>query len=506
MSDFEAYIVPETPITHPGDKISVSVLAETSKTITVSLYSYRGLVAQLDLKPGVREYIIELYAPRIPGYYELTLKTSDSVIDRVKLRVVDAFNTTKRYLALVWHHHQAPNYLPNGLYHALWAFIHTYSDELAPYSKGPYYHHAVVLNEHREYRCTYNLSPSLVAQWVDLVERGIKHSAGVLGKNSPEAEIVRRTLELYREAASRGQVDVLTSMYAHSIAGYLIDYLGAEDIVREEFEHGIEITRKYIGMNPRGAWTPEMAFHMKLVDIYSDLGVEYTVLDNECHLAHSTGDKGSHLEPYLVKGERGSLIVFFRDHEISNILSFKNNFKGELHAVRSAYDVVLKITERVLSGGSLIVALDGENWMIFSQKPNLTALFYEKFVSYLEKTQRAGYLELSTLRDLLTKLAVRKVLRSIPTTSWLCGFTKWHGEVREHEAYWERAKRVYSALREYEARHGRDEISVRVRWALWHALDSDYWWAEFWNPRVIDAWLRVAESLLESITLKTPQR
>jgi alpha-amylase/alpha-mannosidase (GH57 family) len=506
LSNVEAYIVPETPIAYPGDKLIVSILAETSRTTTANLYSYRGLVAQLELKPGMVEYAVEIYAPRIPGYYELVLRTSEAVLDRVKFRVVDVFNITKRYLALVWHHHQAPNYLPNGVYHALWAFTHTYRDELAPYSKGPYYHHAVVLNEHREYKCTYNLSPSLIAQWVELVERGVKHRDGFIDPNSPEAVVVKRTLELYREAARREQIDVLTSMYAHSIAGYLLDYLGADDIVKEELESGIEITRGHIGIEPRGVWTPEMAFHMKLVDIYSDLGLEYTVLDDKCHLTYSTGEKGNHLEPYLVKGEKGSLIVFFRDHELSNILGFKSNFKGELHAVRSAYDVVLRITERVLSGGLLVIALDGENWMIFSQKPPLTALFYEKLVSYLEKCQRAGYLELSTLGDLTRKLVVKRTLSSIPTTSWLCSFTKWHGEVKEHSVYWERVRRVYSALREYESKCSKDEVSAKARWALWHALDSDYWWAEFWNPEVIDAWLRFAESLLESITLRTPQR
>ena len=506
ISSTEVYIVPETPIIDPGDKLTINIFAEIDKAISTSIYSYRGLIAQIDLKPGIGEYSVEIYAPRIPGLYELVLKSGSLVLDRVKFRVVDVFDTTKRYLAIVWHHHQAPNYLPSGVYHTLWAFTHVYSDELAPYSKGPYYHHAVVLNKHREYKCTYNLSPSLLAQWIDLIENGIRYTNGSISRDSPQAEIVKETLRLYREATSREQIDVLTSMYAHSIAGYLIDYLGAEDIVREEVERGVEVTKKVLGVEPRGVWTPEMAFHMKLIDIYSELGLEYTVLDDKCHLEKSTGSRGSHLEPYIVKGEKRSLIVFFRDHEISNIIGFKNNFKGEPHALRSAYDLVLRIINKTLSGGVLVLALDGENWMIFSQRPPLTAFFYEKLVSYLEKCQKHGYLELSTLRDLVRKVAVRRSLNYIPTESWLCGFTKWHGDVKDHGVYWERVKRVYSALREYELKHGKNEVSVKARWALWHALDSDYWWAEFWNPSVIDTWLKTAETLLEPAMLKTPQK
>jgi alpha-amylase/alpha-mannosidase (GH57 family) len=242
-------------------------------------------------------------------------------------------------------------------------------------------------------------------------------------------------------------------MYAHNIASYLIEYFGAEDIVKE-VEYSAEITRRVVEVKPRGALTPEMAFHMKLVDIYSDIGVEYTVLDNKRHLERSIGVRGSHLEPYVVKGEKGSLLVFFGGHEISDALSFKSSFRSEIHAVRSAYEIGLKTTEKLLAGGTLVVALDGENWMIFSQKSPLTVPFYEKLVSLLLACQRLGYLELATLRDLVKRADARRKLTHMPATSWLCGFARWHGEVRDQIIYWERAKRLYATVREYESEHG----------------------------------------------------
>ncbi|MEM0326438.1 MAG: hypothetical protein QW733_05370, partial [Desulfurococcaceae archaeon] len=48
----------------------------------------------------------------------------------------------------------------------------------------------------------------------------------------------------------------------------------------------------------------------------------------------------------------------------------------------------------------------------------------------------------------------------------------------------------------YEEKHGRNEDSRKARWALWHALDSDYWWAEFWEPTLINTWLNKAEKHL----------
>jgi len=43
---------------------------------------------------------------------------------------------------------------------------------------------------------------------------------------------------------------------------------------------------------------------------------------------------------------------------------------------------------------------------------------------------------------------------------------------------------------------GRDEYSRRARWCLWHAMDSDYWWSEFWAPEIIDTWIREFDKLL----------
>jgi alpha-amylase/alpha-mannosidase (GH57 family) len=496
----ELYAVFDKPVYEPGESARLHLLAHFSeaRSIGLEVASREGVLLEAAISGGPGEVVvkpIELEVPEVPGVYELAVKTGGSVASVVKYVV--AGEIKDRYLAFVWHHHQAPNYLPDGTYYFLWAFVHTWSDELAPYGKGPYHYHAVVLEKNPGYKCTYNLSPSLLVQWVDATERGVKHRGGYVPPDSAEVGLVREALEIYKRAARRGQIDVLTSMYAHSIAGYLIEYLGAEDIVAEEFEYGLEVTRRVIGVEPKGAWTPEMAFHMKLVDIYSKLGLEYTVLDAKCHLQKSAGREATHLEPYLVKGAEGAITVFFRDTELSNYLGFKNNYESPLHAWKAAYDFAAEASARLLGGGILTIALDGENWMIFSKRPPLTAVFYEKLVGYLLRLQESGYLKTATLRELARSVQPRVELKSLPTTSWLCGFSKWHGQVADHEAYWKKARAAYELVKSYEQRHGRDERSKKARWALWHALDSDYWWAEFWEPRLIDAWLREVEESLK---------
>jgi len=56
---------------------------------------------------------------------------------------------------------------------------------------------------------------------------------------------------------------------------------------------------------------------------------------------------------------------------------------------------------------------------------------------------------------------------------------------------------TYKMIKAYERMiMGRDEYSEKARWGLWHALDSDYWWAEFWLPQAIDAWNKYAREIV----------
>jgi len=155
----------------------------------------------------------------------------------------------------------------------------------------------------------------------------------------------------------------------------------------------------------------------------------------------SQGDKSGHLEPYIARGGHGEIIVFFRDTDLSNHLSFKNNFKNEAQAWRAAYELAYLIAEKTRMGGVLTIALDGENWMIFAKNSPLTAFYYDKLVEYLVKIQSKKYFETSNHREVVNKYPARRTLTHIPTTTWLCGFTKWNGEVRRQPHYWEKARK-----------------------------------------------------------------
>ena len=523
LNGLEGYVVLSKPIVDISSKQTGHILlynhGDIDKKIRAKIVyvfnNYSRVVYDRELLVKSRGKIvesIELSYSEKPGIHKLRLLIDEQVIDETHFYVVEKYSRDSIYFTIVWHNHQAPNYTPTGEIHSPWAFVYVWGAYLAPYGYGPYHYHAYLLGKKKELKFTYNLSPSLLAQWIKAIEEGIKFSSGEkYDSSSPEIGRIRETLDLYIDAYRRRQIDVLTSIYAHTIAGFLVDVLDAVDIVDEEIAYGKKITEKVFGAGIEGIWTPEMAFSMGLIPIYKANNIKYTVLDDQYHFSNALGDKDTPYEPYIVlntvSGEY--ITVFFRDHELSDIIGFKNNFLSEVHAWRNAYETSLKITDRWFNNKvkTLVIALDGENWMVFSRNPPLTAYYLDKLSDLLISIDREGFIKLATLKEMSKYNPPKNVLKYIPTNTWLGSFRKWFGEVKEQENYWVEAAKRYRILRAYEKMvGGRDKQSLKARYALWHALDSDYWWAEFWSPNIISMWLKefdeIMNKLINSIKIK----
>ncbi|MEM4690847.1 MAG: glycoside hydrolase [Desulfurococcaceae archaeon] len=514
VDSLESYIVLDKPIYRFGSEAKIYVLlrnySDSLREANIILYEHgvnKIYEKNVKIEPGSSVALdYEYCVGENSGINDIALVINGKIRDKIYYIVGDPSTRSPIYSTIVWHHHQAPNYDSNSRIHSPWAYIYVWGDHLKPYGRGPYHFHATILSKHTSFKTTYNLSPSLLKQWLMLINNGVEMSDGkVIDRNSPEAKLVEETLRMYRESVRRKQIDVLTSIYAHTIGGFLTDALDLDDIVRDEIAYGLKITKEAIGdyYEPEGIWTPEMAFSMRLVQIYSDLGLKYTVLDEKHHYTNSTGDKSTPFKPYILidRATGKHITVFFRDSELSNTLSFRNNFVSEIHAWRNAYEFAFLLAKKWLDPGveTHIIALDGENWMVFSKNPPLTAYFMEKLVQYLVAIDHVGFIKLSTLREIYRSIPARHVLTNIKTNSWLGGFNKWFGEVPEHKAMWIRVAETIRLLRAYEKMiNGRDEYSEEARWALWHALDSDYWWAEFWLPKVILNWLTLANDKLQN--------
>lgn len=515
INSIESYVVLDKPVVTAGSQVKAKLLfLNTSccrRKIRVKvIYRWREsssdtIFSKEVLLNGNKTRVIEVDLPlrEHVGKHVITLFVEGKRVDETSFIVTEKVPRPALF-TIVWHHHQAPNYTPDGRIHSPWAYVYVWGRYLTPYGYGPYHYHSVLLMKKPGFKSTYNLSPSLLKQWAIVIDRGVVFTSGKrIDPDSHEALLVKETLDNYRKAVFRGQIDVLSSIYAHTIAGFLTDVIDATDIVEEEIRYGKEVTREVIGKDydAKGFWTPEMAFSMKLIPLYSRNDIEYTILDGKHHFEGARGNKHHIYEPYIVvdNSTGSSLIVFFRDHELSNMLSFMSNFYSEPHAWRNAYELVYRITEKLLEYKArvMVLALDGENWMIFSKNPPLTAYFLDKLTDYLIELSKDKVIMSTTLQDITRLSPPEKKIEYIPTNTWLGSFRKWRGEKNDHERYWVKVVERYRLLKIYEEIVGGiDESSREARQALWHALDSDYWWAEFWNPTVIDMWLKKFDKII----------
>jgi len=495
----EGYIVPET-FPQNSDVVNIVILLRnygSDRTALIDVLQDSQVVASTSISLASGETKSVQIQVKWRSGSRLILKVDGGSMDELVLNATTSPNRVGG-LVLVFHNHQPPNYTPGGVLLRPWALLHVAAPEVSPYGFGVYLHQAQVLRRYPDMRLTANLSPSLLDVWLKILNGELVMPSGArFSGNSAESTLIREAINMYRGAMRSGTLEVLTSLYAHTIAGFLVDEFELNDLVLRELEQGIDITKSVLGVKPRGVWLPEMSFSMRLVPILSALGLEYTFLDGRFHYEGAKGDKRGLYTIYTVYDtvSGSSINVFFRDTDLSNELSFKANFCSDLQAIRAAYDFSSRLVNKSV-GGILTVALDGENWVLFSQSPPLAALFFEYLVRYLTSAQRAGAVRLLRAEEALKMVEPSETLYHVPSTSWLGSYRKWRGERAEHEAYWNKLLDRIRRLRSYVNSFGFDERAKRAEQALWHALDSDYWWAEFWDPELIDSWLAEFDKLL----------
>jgi len=430
----------------------------------------------------------------VEGTYEIGVKCCGSE-SKVPIMVMEKPETPIRFV-LVFHNHQPIHKYPNGIYHGPWAFQHTWAPEFYPmYNVGPYLVHARFASKYRV-SITYNLSPSLLWQWDDLLSNGTfienKDFIEYIGTWDSRIALIKEAINTYSKLANDGVIEILTSFLAHPIAGYLIERFDIDDLLRWELRRGKEVTEKVLGVKAVGMWLPELYFSEKLKNILCEEGIEYTVLDGVYHLGESIRDKSSLYRIY----RHDCLTVLFRDTALSDLLSFQlnkasNAQEADVNARRLIMELMMRIN--YVKDGVLTMALDGENWMILPTPNPYAALLLERIMMYLSQSKLDGYI--MPVRPSIIK-EFHDEIKEIPTTSWLGSPTKWISERADMQSrLWSMAQVAIDKWKVYEEVFGDDE---ELRMSLAMTLDSDYYWAEFININHIGEWAYSVISRVEN--------
>ncbi len=315
-----------------------------------------------------------------------------------------------------------------------------------------------------------------------------------------ELEIFKVTLEEYASAAARGQIEISTSPFYHPILPLLCDsQVGAESspglpLPRRRFRHpedaqdqlrgAIKLHQEVFGRKPQGLWPSEGSVSEEALRIAAEEGFKWAatdegVLGRTLHTyfhryADGTVQDGHHLyQPRRLKLGRQAMDLFFRDHQLSDLIGF---VYARMEPVAAAQDLVRRIRSVARSTGDqpavVSIILDGENaWEYF---PRNGREFLRQFYGLL--VSEPG-LEALTPSEILSSTQPAFLPRLTPG-SWInANFNVWIGADEDNHA-WDALNDARDYFSEAAGKAKLNpEQAEKARRELWIAEGSDWcWW------------------------------
>jgi len=313
-----------------------------------------------------------------------------------------------------------------------------------------------------------------------------------------------RLLEVYREAARSGQIEIATSAYHHPILPLLFStdapreisnsiplpappFRAPEDAVAQVTLARESHARRF-GAMPRGTWPPEGAVNQETLALLRAEGFAWCASD-ETVLARALGRgepggpgwAGALYRPYRVETGAGPIAMVFRDRELSDRIGFTYQ---AWEPGRAAEDFVGRVLDRGAAARGdgveaplVTVILDGENcWESYAEdgRAFLDALY--------ARLDAESSVEALTVGEALDRTPPADVLAHVPVGSWIApDLAIWVGHPEKNRA-WSELRRVRERWEEV-ARDGvwpadrlaqaRDEIRTAEAsdWFWWYGDD-----------------------------------
>ena len=312
-----------------------------------------------------------------------------------------------------------------------------------------------------------------------------------------QRDIIRRIIPTYRDFLKRGKIEVTTSPYYHPILPILLD-INSIDIsnrdglpsnlkmdldAKVQTETALDRIQTLLGKRPRGIWPSEHCISPNELELFKNLGVEWTISD-EGILSESIkyefirDFKGYMEDPYhLVKSYKykNGVKMIFRNSMISNLIGFEYpNFDSEI-AARDLYERIKVMQSKLLSSPDenhlLTIAMDGENcWENYPMDGNI-------FLNTLYKLiDEDDSLETVLISDYLDKEKHHKPLQKIAAGSWINrNFKLWIDEPIKNLA-WQYLKNVRDDFCAFVKKHPDNPNIIDARKELFVCEGSDWFW------------------------------
>jgi len=355
-----------------------------------------------------------------------------------------------------------------------------------------------------------------------------------------QAEIVGSVVRKYKEALSRGQIEITTTAFYHPILPLLFDTLLAEEArpgtpmpkvrmrhpedVEAQIERAVTHHKAVFGRQPVGMWPAEGSVCEEIVPVMARHGINWTASGEEVLAASLDAAKIPEFSarrehppaflyrPYRIDKAGASVTIVFRDRVLSDLIAFTYYRWPADKAVDDLVDRLNRIRLVMATEDRphlVSIIMDGENaWERYPEdgQPFLKAL-YERLSS-----DRA--FSLVSIGEFLEQNAPTRTLTKLRPGSWIKGdFDVWIGGEEENLA-WDYLDEARTALTRREQRAG-DSVPQANFERAWEEIyvsegsDWNWWYGEHHssaNDAEFDAlYRRRLRNVYQLIGLEPPQ-
>ena len=321
-------------------------------------------------------------------------------------------------------------------------------------------------------------------------------------------EIIKGIVPLHKELQDKGQIEVITTPYAHPILPLLyntdLELVGNPAAVMPnrfsypndaiaQLKKSVEIYQQHYGRAPRGLWPGEGAVAQDIVKMVGDAGYQWMAsgeivlakslgLDGFTRDSHDTVQEADQLyQPYVVEnkdyGVKANMI--FRDLRLSDLIGFEySNKDGQAAAddlMQRLENIRQELKKEGATGPHLVsIILDGENaWENYPNdgKDFLNALYQNLSDSKTIKTV--------TPSEYFALHPPTKTIDNLFPGAWFSpNYDTWIGEEEEATA-WNYLLKTREALADYDIAKRKSIAPEKLAQALdtmYLAEGSDWFW------------------------------
>jgi alpha-amylase/alpha-mannosidase (GH57 family) len=319
--------------------------------------------------------------------------------------------------------------------------------------------------------------------------------------------IMAEVLVIHKQLQDNGQVEIITTPYAHPILPLVYDtnlalignpgadmperYSYPNDVI-SHLNKSVEVYEEHFGKKPNGLWPGEGAVAEEIVPLVSKAGFKW-MATGEPVLAQSLGigsftrdsketvkEADDLYRPYYVQGQTGDKVaVFFRDWTLSDKVGFTYSGTPGTEAARDLMNRLENIKTELANEGVqgphiVSVILDGENaWENYDNdgKEFLNSLYRE--------LSESNSVQTITPTEYLYKFPEQRELEELFPGAWFsANYDTWIGESEEKTA-WNYLAQTRNDLAKYDIKKTRSTTPEALALALdymYLAEGSDWFW------------------------------